>query len=481
MSARTGSLPPPDLRVRLADRTIVRENGRRVAGGAPFRLLRLTDPGAAQVCRWAGAGDVVGEPHAARRLARRLLDYGLLVSDSNDATCRPEPGRPASFCPDPACLASDRDVPVHVDVVVPVHDRPDQLKRCLASLVTAGAHVVVVDDGSSDPAAIADAACRHGAQLVRLDSNRGASAARNAGLTATQRPFIAFIDSDVTVEPGCLSRLLAHFADPLVGLAAPRVLPARPDQRGWVAGYEQAHSPLDMGRRAGNAGPVSHIPYLVSAALMARREALGSGFPEELRVGEDVDLCWRVGASGWRAVYDPAAGVRHDHRLRLGPLLRRRWTYGCSIGLLARRHPGALVPVRANAFTLAALLSAAAERPVLAAALLVGRGLGLRKRIGGDAVLTAALMSRDLWFTTAAVARAVRRTWTPALVLAAPFSRRARRTLALALAFRLTEPDRLRPQHLPLAALDDSVAALALWYACVRYRVLDPLVPQIRR
>ena len=189
---------------------------------------------------------------------------------------------------------------------------------------------------------------RNGARLVRLDVNRGPGAARNAGLQATSRPFVAFVDSDVSVTAGALERLLGHFADPLVAIAAPRVLPAAPDQPGWVAGYENGHSALDLGATAGNAGPGRRVPYVISAALIARRDAIGLGFAEELKSGEDVDLGWRVAAAGWRVVYDPSAHVRHEHRVRLMSLLRKRWTYGRSIGPLAQRHPGSLAPLRAK-------------------------------------------------------------------------------------------------------------------------------------
>ncbi len=428
-----------------------------MAGGAPFRLVRLTEGGAAHLRRWR-QGDRVGDEAGARALARRLLDAGILLSDGAPPT------------PD-----------AEADVIVPVHDRADQLERCLASLGEHRRLAIVVDDGSSDPSGIAAVAAAHGVRLVRLPRNRGAAAARNAGLSATTRPLVAFVDSDVTVEPGWLARLLGHFEDPAVAMAAPRVLPARDAGSGWLATYESRHSPLDMGPTPGDAGPGRRVPYVVSAALVARRSAIGSGFVEALSIGEDVDLCWRLTAAGWRVVHDPLAAVRHDHRVRLGPLVRRRWTYGRSVGPLARRHPTSLPPLRASAFTSGALAVATSGRPLAALGIVAVRGATLRRQLRGDTELAALVTGQDLWSTAVATARALRRAWAPALACAAVRAPRARRMVALALVLRLAEQDRPALRHLPLAVLDDLLAALALWAACAEHRVLDPLLPRLRR
>jgi glycosyltransferase involved in cell wall biosynthesis len=114
--------------------------------------------------------------------------------------------------------------------VVPTHDRLPQLERCLVALAAAYpvAHLLVVDDGSAAAADVAAIARANGADVVRHDTPQGPSAARNSGLRGTTASLIAFVDSDVVVEPGCLERLAGHFADQAVGAAAPRVLALEP-------------------------------------------------------------------------------------------------------------------------------------------------------------------------------------------------------------------------------------------------------------
>ncbi|WP_274631344.1 glycosyltransferase family 2 protein [Arvimicrobium flavum] len=69
--------------------------------------------------------------------------------------------------------------------------------------------VVVVDDCSSDRTV--EVACSFPAELVRvvqLEKNRGAGAARNAGLEIARGRWIAVLDSDDTVYPDRLARMI---------------------------------------------------------------------------------------------------------------------------------------------------------------------------------------------------------------------------------------------------------------------------------
>ena len=258
-------------------------------GGFPVRVLGLTPSGARQVAGW-WSGTPVPDNTRARALARRLLDAGI-----------------AHPVPD-GCGWSIDDV----TVVVPVRDRQAELARCLAGLVQVP-RVIVVDDASGDPAAIARVAADAGARVLYRAVNGGPAAARNTGLAAADTPLVAFLDSDCVPGPGWLDALLPHFADPAVGAVAPRIVPDEPG-RTWLARYEGASSTLDMGARESIVRPGSRVPYVPGAALVIRRAAAGTGFTETMRVGEDVDFVWRLAASGWRVRYEPAATMPHQHR-----------------------------------------------------------------------------------------------------------------------------------------------------------------------
>lgn len=102
-----------------------------------------------------------------------------------------------------------------LSVVVPTHDRPDRVAHAVRSVLdqdVPALEVVVVDDGSGPATAdvldrLADGDSR--VVVVRHDSPRGASAARNTGLDVARGELIGFCDDDDTWLPGTGVRAVA--------------------------------------------------------------------------------------------------------------------------------------------------------------------------------------------------------------------------------------------------------------------------------
>jgi mycofactocin system glycosyltransferase len=450
--------------------------GTVLTGGSPARVLRLSPAGARLVQSWF-SGKPVPDSQKARALARRLLDTGIAHPALDD-----EPGAPG---------------PGEVTVIIPVRDRAAELARCLAGLAGA-TRIIVVDDGSLDPAAVRRAAVAVGARVVPRPVNGGPAAARNTGLAAARTPLVAFLDSDCVPAPGWLDGLLPHFADPALGAVAPRIVPHQPG-RTWLARYEGASSTLDMGHRASIVRPGSRVSYVPGAALVVRRAAAGSGFDEDMQVGEDVDFVWRLGGAGWRVRYEPAAVMGHQHRVRLRPWFSRRRDYGTSAAALELRHPGTVRPLSASAWTAAAWLAAAAGHPE-AGALVTGTGTALLARrlarvtgepwplpAGSAAWRLAASQAAG---GTLAAARplgsALSRVWWPAALPAAVAVRRLRLPLAaLVLAPPLLDwLDRRPPldpvRYVAARLLDDVAYSVGVWQGCAERGTVQPLLPVLR-
>ncbi|MFF9287213.1 mycofactocin biosynthesis glycosyltransferase MftF [Streptomyces griseosporeus] len=462
---------PAGFTVELAPGTHRSRDGRLMTGGSPLRLMRLTD---AAVRRLGdGRFSVTDAPSAA--LARRLLDAGM---------AHPRLARAAASAP-----VED------TTVVIPVRDRAGQLDRLLRALrsdpATAALPVLVVDDGSDAPAALADVAHRHGARLLVHPSNRGPAAARNTGLRHARTAYVAFCDSDVVPEPGWLAPLLAQFADPAVALVAPRVVALPVPAPGLLDRYEEVRSPLDMGETEGPVVPVSALSYVPSAAIVVRRAAVGAGFDAALRVGEDVDLCMRLHEAGWRLRYVPSARVGHRHRTDLRAWLAQRVGYGTGAAALALRHPGQVPPLYAAPWSLAAcaLLLRGRPGPAAAAAVLTGVTAVRVARRMPDADRPAragALLSlAALRGTAEQLLRCATRHHWPVAIAAAGVNRRARQVLlAAALVDGLLDHRRSGsslplPAHVVLRRLDDLAYGWGVWQGAVRHRTTAPLRPRL--
>ncbi len=441
------------------------DGGRVLLGGDPGRLVRLRAGGGAVLAGLPLGGTL---PASVRALARTLVDGGL-------AHPRPLP----TAAPE-------------VTVVVPVRDRTGELATCLTALGP-GVDVLVVDDGSRDPAAVARTAQAHGARVLHLPVNAGPGAARNAGLAATTSPLVAFLDSDCTPPPGWLEALAGHFADPAVGAVAPRVRADTGDGT-LLARYAAARGPLDLGPGESQVRPGGRVPYVPTAALLVRRAALPpQGFDPALRYGEDVDLVWRLHDAGWRVRYDPRTVVPHAEPLRWRAWLVRRQHYGTSAAPLARRHGSRLTPLVLSPWPTAAVLLVLGGHPLPATAVAAVPALRMHRllrRSGLPAWACArtavAATGRAVLSTATGLGGAGTVTTMP-LLLALLGSRRTRPAAAVALLGPpVVEWLRGRPAIDPvrwtaLRLVDDLAYASGVWRSCWAGRTMRPLRPRLTR
>jgi mycofactocin system glycosyltransferase len=458
---------PPGWTIELDAAARRRDSGRVLVGGTPLRVITLSAAGAKWLDR-AHAGAPLVATGRGRLLARRLCEAGL---------AHPRP---------PQGAGPTRD---DLAVVIPVRDDAEGLRRTRASLGP-GAHVVVVDDGSRDPHAVLRAG--GDAAVIRHDTSRGPAAARNTGLSATDRPVVAFVDADVDLAAGCLELLLAHLDDPTVGAVAPRILTRAGDAPGTLARYDAVRSSLDLGPSPSLVRPGARVPYVPATVLVARRGVLlgEGGFDEDLRFGEDVDLVWRLHRAGSRIRYEPRAVARHPTRPTYPAWFRQRVAYGSSAAALATRHGGAMAPVAVSGWSALAWSAALLRRPVVAAGVLAGGTITLRTKLGAvrhPEREAARIVVEGNLAAGRQLAAALWRPWLPITAAVALRSRRARwalvgsQLLPAALEWRARRPGIGFARFAALRALDDAAYASGVWLGCVRERSPEALIPETPR
>lgn len=113
-----------------------------------------------------------------------------------------------------------------VSVIVPIYNVEDYLKECLDSIICQTyrhMEIILVNDGSTDHCGMIcdEYAILDGRVRVVHQSNRGLSAARNAGLDVAKGEYISFIDSDDYLDKHFIAKLLETFGGhPEVGITA---------------------------------------------------------------------------------------------------------------------------------------------------------------------------------------------------------------------------------------------------------------------
>ena len=181
-----------------------------------------------------------------------------------------------------------------VSVIVAAYQAAGTVERALASIAaqtTKPVEVVVVDDGSTDGTFEAAQACEprmNGIRLlvVRLDSNRGAGAARNRAIEESSGATLAFLDADDEWLPEKLARSMAHLEGSDHCLVAHDYWTGEGDaaqHHDCVRRFREGPDPFSALYRKG---------YIPSCSVVAPREKViaAGGFDPGLRNAQDFDL-----------------------------------------------------------------------------------------------------------------------------------------------------------------------------------------------
>jgi GT2 family glycosyltransferase len=246
--------------------------------------------------------------------------------------------------------------PRTASIVVCTRNRTDDLANCilrLLPLIDQGHEIVVVDSSPATEDTAHLIASYPEIRYVR-EPRPGAGLARNRGLLAATREFVAFTDDDAQVDANWLNSLLQNFDNELVAVVTGITMPLEleTDAQVW---FEKTNSFSRGFRRqefhfsnfepliAGLVGCSVNMAVRVSALdrIGLFDEALGPG--SLAKCGEDHEFYYRALTRGYQIVYDPAALVWHRHRREWPALRRVIYTYG--VGVFAW-WTGALVKER---------------------------------------------------------------------------------------------------------------------------------------
>jgi glycosyltransferase involved in cell wall biosynthesis len=212
-----------------------------------------------------------------------------------------------------AANRADKPVTPLFSVVIPVFNRAAPLTNALESVLAQSCQdfeIIVVDDGSTDnPKAAVDAVADPRIRFAHQE-NRGAGAARNAGIDMANGTFIAFLDSDDRFLPHHLqtTRTLlenrtdtAAFSPVIMDRGHGRRLIKPP--RGLRAGENMADYLLrDRG----------FIP--TDTLVLPREMAARVRYDESVGLGDDKDFAIRLALAGCEFLFVEAPGALYDDR-----------------------------------------------------------------------------------------------------------------------------------------------------------------------
>lgn len=433
------------------------KNGNGVLAGSPLTYFGVTDTGS-KILDAIETNSELPQNHG--QLTDRLLATGAVH-------------------PVPDNAAAHSDITVVIPAFIVDAESHAHLKELVASLV--GLTIIIVDDASPHPVDIT------GARVIRHDTNKGPAGARNTGIAAVTTTVVACVDTDVMATTSQILTLAAYVINSGVGAVAPRITCINDGT--FIGEFESQHSPLDLGSLPALVRPMSRVSYLPATVLVCNMQSLTTvnGFDESIRMGEDVDLVWRLIENGISCRYVPSIECPHTPRSSMRKMLKQRYDYGTSAALLDRRHPRAASPLRANALLLTTattvLMGYVYFAMILVVPTMVYFTISLRSTSIPIATRTQ-LAWRGLVSTTRLLARAVMRAWWPLFFLASFVSLR----LGVMITFSAFVPPivgllRNKPGHpiryLIMRILENLAYGSGVWAGAIRARSLRCLLPVI--
>jgi glycosyltransferase involved in cell wall biosynthesis len=238
-----------------------------------------------------------------------------------------------------------------VSVIVPTHNRPDLVQRCLDSLLGLyypNYEIVVVDNAPKDNATAelierfyADKAIP--VRYVR-ENRPGVARARNRGMHAARGSVLAYVDDDVLIDRYLLAEQVRAFdvVEDVVcvtGQILPMELETPPQF--WVeeyGGYSKGFVRQIFDLKKFRPANLPLYPYTAGrfgagANMAFRADYLRSvgGFDVLLEYGSDIESFFRVVSRGYRLVYEPTALVRHPHYREYHKLKKQLYNYGTGL------------------------------------------------------------------------------------------------------------------------------------------------------
>lgn len=235
-------------------------------------------------------------------------------------------------------------MPTAFSIIVPVYNRPDELKELLASIVDQeyehALEVVIVEDGSEITAAhlIDEYAGKLDINYLPKE-NTGPGDSRNYGMRQAKHDYFIILDSDCILAKGYLHHVASSLSKDFVHC---------------FGGPDTAHESFSDIQKAIN---YSLTSFITTGGIRGKAKSLSTFEPRsfnmglsrtafeatggfgDIHPGEDPDLVWRLRKAGYNTRFIPDAVVYHKRRVNFKKFYAQVNKFGKARPILRKWHP----------------------------------------------------------------------------------------------------------------------------------------------
>lgn len=242
--------------------------------------------------------------------------------------------------------------PTKLTFIVPVFNRPDELRELLTSLANqtdSRFELVVVEDGSTLPSTsvIADFSADFDiSYLVKTNSGPGPS--RNFGCKHSLGDFFVFVDSDCVLPPNYVAEVLhALEEEPAHAFGGPDAASEDFSPLQKAINHAMTSFFTTGGIRGGSERVAKFLPRSFNMGFSRKVFEQTGGFPEfrfapAKAAGEDLDLSYTINEMGFQVRRLVGAFVWHKRRTSWKQFIKQVYSFGYARITVSKRHPGTL-------------------------------------------------------------------------------------------------------------------------------------------
>ncbi len=187
--------------------------------------------------------------------------------------------------------------------------------------------------------------------IIRNSKPRGFGANHNLAFRSSKGNFFFVVNPDIRLIDLDFSRCLSLFERSSIAAVVPKVLAPSGRTEDSIRRFPSPYKLLrrvffkrDKTEYEWSAHPFE-VEWAAGMFMIFRPTAfkLISGFDDEryFMYFEDVDICWRLRASGWAVTADPGVSVEHDARRAARKSLDHFWWFiSSAVAFFLRRYIG---------------------------------------------------------------------------------------------------------------------------------------------
>lgn len=233
---------------------------------------------------------------------------------------------------------------LNFSIIIPIYNRPNEINELLESLTKQDFfndfEILIVEDGSTEKSDLIVEKYKRQLHLKYFfKKNSGAGTSRNFGMKNASGNYFIILDSDVIVPNQYLSEikkgLESNFTDAF-------------------GGSDVAHKNFTVLQKAIN---YSMTSVITTGGIRGKKQAVGKFQPRSfnfglskkayektngfanLKVGEDIDLTFRLWKNGFETQWIENAFVYHKRRNSIPQFFKQAFAFGTARSKLNKRYP----------------------------------------------------------------------------------------------------------------------------------------------